>query len=122
MAFAFTFYILFNEADELRDRPHGFERWSSPEYDTVFKSLVSTYTMGVLGDFELENFWDFHLNKRNQDKLTGSGEVAMIALFIFLTAFVQIVLLNMLVRSCYYGIAIVRLRYRVDQPMLCVLV
>lgn len=86
MAFTFTFYIMFNESDQhqsLRSAEYG-------EYATIFKSVVSTYQMGVLGDFDLDKFW-------YQDY-----ETFMMFLFLVLTFIVQIVLLNLLVRSKYH--------------------
>jgi hypothetical protein len=83
MAFTFTFYIMFNESDQ----HHLLVNAIYPEYWTIFKSMISTYQMGVLGDFEMDNFWE------------QEDEIFMISLFLVLTFMVQIVLLNLLVRS-----------------------
>ena len=82
MAFTFTFYIMFNESDQ----HHLLVNAIYPEYWTIFKSMISTYQMGVLGDFDMDNFWE------------QEDEVLMISLFLVLTFMVQIVLLNLLVR------------------------
>lgn len=82
MAFTFTFYIMFNESDQ----HHLLVNTIYPEYWTIFKSMISTYQMGVLGDFEMDNFWE------------QEDETLMISLFLVLTFMVQIVLLNLLVR------------------------
>jgi hypothetical protein len=81
LGFTFTFYIMFNESDRL----YVSER--SGAYENIFMSIISTYNMGVLGDFNMDAF--FHQEQ----------EVVMLTLFFLLTAIVQIVLLNLLVRA-----------------------
>jgi len=79
LGFTFTFYIMFNESDRLRV---NVDRRA---YDGLVLSLITTYNMGVLGDFNMEAFHE------------QEQETWLLALFFLLTAIVQIVLLNLLI-------------------------
>ena len=79
LGFTFTFYIMFNESDRLRV---NVDRRA---YDSMIMSLISTYNMGILGDFNMEAFHE------------QEEESWLLFLFVLLTAIVQIVLLNLLI-------------------------
>ena len=72
LGFTFTFYIMFNESDLLRV---AVDRRA---YETFFLATISTYNMGVLGDFNMEAFHE------------QEQETWLLALFVLLTAIVQV--------------------------------
>jgi hypothetical protein len=72
LGFTFTFYIMFNESDRLRV---NVDRRA---YDGLVLSLITTYNMGVLGDFNMEAFHE------------QEQETWLLALFFLLTAIVQV--------------------------------
>ena len=79
IGFSFAFYVLFQMSDTFINDTHVMA------YSNIAWSLVSTFNMGVMGDFDTEMF---HLQE---------NETILLVLFLTLVSMVTIVLLNLLI-------------------------
>jgi hypothetical protein len=79
VGFGFAFYVLFQTSDSYLNDSHVMA------YSNLGWSLVSTFNMGVMGDFDTDMF---HLQEY---------ETMLLALFLLLVSMVSIVMLNLLI-------------------------
>ena len=77
--YGFAFFVLFNESDAFNGEDVKYA------YQSLSYALLSTFNMGVMGDFSMDMF-------HNQEH-----EVLLLGLFVTSVAIITVIMLNMLI-------------------------
>jgi hypothetical protein len=79
LGFGFAFYVLFNKSDAFNGEDAEYA------YRNIGYALISTFNMGVMGDFSMDMF-------HNQEH-----EILLLGLFVTIMVTITVVMLNMLI-------------------------